>query len=107
MDLFGLLYLDELSHGLANLSMFPYFDMAHYVVSVMALREQPGEWLQVQVLALFHGKRRHLVFCRDKTSCFVSHNSDTVKLLISLFISVQLNWYFKLSTGMTRSYRNT
>ncbi|XP_061656887.1 trimeric intracellular cation channel type B isoform X1 [Syngnathoides biaculeatus] len=34
--------LDELSHGLANLSMFPYFDMAHYVVSVMALREQPG-----------------------------------------------------------------
>lgn len=45
MDLFGLLYLDELSHGLANLSMFPYFDMAHYVVSVMALREQPGKWL--------------------------------------------------------------
>lgn len=42
MDLFGLLHLDELSHGLANLSMFPYFDMAHYMVSVMALREQPG-----------------------------------------------------------------
>ncbi|XP_019746083.1 trimeric intracellular cation channel type B isoform X2 [Hippocampus comes] len=34
--------LDVLSHGLANLSMFPFFDMAHYVVSVMALREQPG-----------------------------------------------------------------
>lgn len=43
MDLSGMLYVDELSHGLANLSMFPYFDMAHYVVSVMALREQPGE----------------------------------------------------------------
>ncbi|XP_041816112.1 trimeric intracellular cation channel type B [Chelmon rostratus] len=42
MDLFGVLQLDELSHGLANLSMFPYFDMAHYIVSVMALREQPG-----------------------------------------------------------------
>ncbi|XP_051268778.1 trimeric intracellular cation channel type B [Dicentrarchus labrax] len=42
MDLFGVLHLDELSHGLANLSMFPYFDMAHYIVSVMALREQPG-----------------------------------------------------------------
>lgn len=42
MDLFGLLHLDELSHGLANLSMFPYFDMAHYIVSVMSLREQPG-----------------------------------------------------------------
>uniref|UniRef100_A0A8C7YCK5 Uncharacterized protein n=1 Tax=Oryzias sinensis TaxID=183150 RepID=A0A8C7YCK5_9TELE len=38
-------YLDELSHGLANLSMFPYFDMAHYIVSVMALREQPGMFL--------------------------------------------------------------
>lgn len=43
MDVFGVLYLDELAHGLANLSMFPYFDMAHYVVSVMALREQPGK----------------------------------------------------------------
>uniref|UniRef100_A0A3B3H992 Transmembrane protein 38B n=1 Tax=Oryzias latipes TaxID=8090 RepID=A0A3B3H992_ORYLA len=41
-DSMELLYLDELSHGLANLSMFPYFDMAHYIVSVMALREQPG-----------------------------------------------------------------
>lgn len=43
MDLLGVLHLDELSHGLANLSMFPYFDMAHYVVSIMALREQPGK----------------------------------------------------------------
>lgn len=43
MDVFEVLHLDELSHGLANLSMFPYFDMAHYIVSVMALREQPGE----------------------------------------------------------------
>lgn len=43
MDLFGFLQLDELSHGLANLSMFPYFDMAHYIVSVMSLREQPGK----------------------------------------------------------------
>ncbi|KAK2819239.1 hypothetical protein Q5P01_024800 [Channa striata] len=42
MDVFGVLGLDELSRGLANLSMFPYFDMAHYTVSVMALREQPG-----------------------------------------------------------------
>ncbi|KAM9735468.1 trimeric intracellular cation channel type B [Menidia menidia] len=42
MDLFGLMFLDDLSHGLASLSMFPYFDMAHYIVSVMALREQPG-----------------------------------------------------------------
>uniref|UniRef100_A0A3Q1GXF4 Transmembrane protein 38B n=1 Tax=Acanthochromis polyacanthus TaxID=80966 RepID=A0A3Q1GXF4_9TELE len=42
MDLIGALHLDELSHGLANLSMFPYFEMAHYIVSVMALREQPG-----------------------------------------------------------------
>ncbi|KAG7282115.1 hypothetical protein CRUP_008227 [Coryphaenoides rupestris] len=42
MDLMGMLHLDDMAHGLANLSMFPYFDTAHYVVSVMALREQPG-----------------------------------------------------------------
>ncbi|KAK5900826.1 hypothetical protein CgunFtcFv8_025755 [Champsocephalus gunnari] len=42
MDLLEVLHLDELSHGLANVSMFPYFDMAHYIVSIMALREQPG-----------------------------------------------------------------
>lgn len=42
MDLFNLLGLDGLSHGLAGLSMFPYFDVAHYAVSVMSLREQPG-----------------------------------------------------------------
>uniref|UniRef100_A0A673YCV5 Transmembrane protein 38B n=1 Tax=Salmo trutta TaxID=8032 RepID=A0A673YCV5_SALTR len=42
MDLFRVLNLDGLSHGLAGLSMFPYFDTAHYTVSVMALREQPG-----------------------------------------------------------------
>lgn len=43
MDLFEVLHLDQLSHGLANLPMFPYFDMAHYIVSIMALREQPGK----------------------------------------------------------------
>lgn len=43
MGLFALLLLDELSHGLANLSMFPYFDTAHYVVTIMSVREQPGE----------------------------------------------------------------
>ncbi|XP_076019846.1 trimeric intracellular cation channel type B [Genypterus blacodes] len=42
MDILHVLNLDALSHGLANLSMFPYFDMAHYTVSIMALREQPG-----------------------------------------------------------------
>lgn len=39
-----MLHLDEVSHGLAKLSMFPYFDTAHYIVSVLALREQPGEF---------------------------------------------------------------
>ncbi|XP_008324182.1 trimeric intracellular cation channel type B [Cynoglossus semilaevis] len=42
MEVFGIMHLDQLSQGLANLSMFPYFDMAHYMVSVMALREKPG-----------------------------------------------------------------
>lgn len=44
MNLLEMLHLDELSHGLANLSMFPFFDMAHYIMSVMALREQPGKF---------------------------------------------------------------
>ncbi|XP_061589237.1 trimeric intracellular cation channel type B [Cololabis saira] len=35
-------YLEEAARGLADLAMFPCFDVAHYVVSVMALREQPG-----------------------------------------------------------------
>ncbi|XP_054896560.1 trimeric intracellular cation channel type B [Poeciliopsis prolifica] len=42
MSLVEMLSLDELSDGLANLPMFPYFEIAHYVVSVVALREQPG-----------------------------------------------------------------
>ncbi|XP_018518004.1 trimeric intracellular cation channel type B isoform X1 [Lates calcarifer] len=62
MDVLGLLHLDELSHGLANLSMFPYFDMAHYIVSVMALREQPGalEVSRVSPLACWFSS---MLFC--------------------------------------------
>ncbi|XP_068430236.1 trimeric intracellular cation channel type B [Clinocottus analis] len=62
MDLFGLLHLDELSHGLANLSMFPFFDMAHYIVSILALREQPGalEVSRVSPLACWFSS---MLFC--------------------------------------------
>ncbi|XP_023141232.1 trimeric intracellular cation channel type B [Amphiprion ocellaris] len=62
MDLIGALHLDELSHGLANLSMFPYFEMAHYIVSVMALREQPGalEVSRVSPLACWFSS---MLFC--------------------------------------------
>ncbi|ROL46666.1 Trimeric intracellular cation channel type B [Anabarilius grahami] len=42
MDVFEFLSVNELALGLSNLSMFPYFDMAHYIISVMSLREQPG-----------------------------------------------------------------
>ncbi|KAF7661501.1 hypothetical protein LDENG_00260500 [Lucifuga dentata] len=52
MDLFDVLNLDGLAHGLANLSMFPYFDMAHYIVSIMSLREQPGALLVSRVSPL-------------------------------------------------------
>ncbi|KAM6975580.1 trimeric intracellular cation channel type B [Tautogolabrus adspersus] len=62
MDLFEVLHLDELSHGLANLSMFPYFDMAHYVVSVMALREQPGA-LQVSRVSPLACWFSSMLFC--------------------------------------------
>lgn len=62
MDLLELLYVDELAHGLANLSMFPYFDTAHYIVSVMALREQPGalEVSRVSPLACWFSS---MLFC--------------------------------------------
>ncbi|XP_063334481.1 trimeric intracellular cation channel type B [Pelmatolapia mariae] len=62
MDLLSVLHFDELSHGLANLSMFPYFDMAHYIVSVMALREQPGalEVSRVSPLACWFSS---MLFC--------------------------------------------
>lgn len=62
MDLFEALHLDELSHGLANLSMFPYFDMAHYIVSVMALREQPGA-LQVSRVSPLACWFSSMLFC--------------------------------------------
>ncbi|XP_071752872.1 trimeric intracellular cation channel type B [Centroberyx gerrardi] len=62
MDLFGVLNLDELSHGLANLPMFPYFDMAHYVVSVMSLREQPGA-LEVSRRSPFACWFSSMLFC--------------------------------------------
>ncbi|XP_056587906.1 trimeric intracellular cation channel type B [Triplophysa dalaica] len=42
MDVFGFLNLNELALGLSQISLFPFFDMAHYIVSVMSLREQPG-----------------------------------------------------------------
>ncbi|KAI3362254.1 hypothetical protein L3Q82_012577 [Scortum barcoo] len=62
MDLLEVLHLDELSQGLANLSMFPYFDMAHYIVSIMALREQPGalEVSRVSPLACWFSS---MLFC--------------------------------------------
>lgn len=62
MDLLKLLSVDELAHGLANLSMFPYFDMAHYVISVMSLREQQGalEVSRVSPLACWFSS---MLFC--------------------------------------------
>ncbi|XP_059214257.1 trimeric intracellular cation channel type B [Centropristis striata] len=62
MDLFGVLHLDELSHGLANLPMFPYFDMAHYIVSIMSLREQPGA-LQVSRVSPLACWFSSMLFC--------------------------------------------
>lgn len=43
MDLFRLLNVNELAVALSKMNMFPYFDAAHYIVSVMSLREQPGK----------------------------------------------------------------
>ncbi|XP_003965245.1 trimeric intracellular cation channel type B [Takifugu rubripes] len=62
MDLLEVLHLDELSHGLAKLSMFPYFDMAHYIMSVLALREQPGA-LEVSRVSPFACWFSSMLFC--------------------------------------------
>lgn len=35
--------ITEVSVQFARLSMFPFFDGAHYVVSVLSAREQAGE----------------------------------------------------------------
>ncbi|KAJ8286618.1 hypothetical protein GJAV_G00041200 [Gymnothorax javanicus] len=42
MDFLAILNLDELSLAMSKLAMYPLFDTAHYIVSLMALREQPG-----------------------------------------------------------------
>ncbi|XP_006009200.1 trimeric intracellular cation channel type B [Latimeria chalumnae] len=42
MELLSALKLDQLSLHFSKISLYPYFDMAHYIVSVMALREQLG-----------------------------------------------------------------
>ncbi|XP_056157952.1 trimeric intracellular cation channel type B [Lampris incognitus] len=62
MELLEVLHFDQLSHGLAQLSMFPYFDMAHYTVSVMALREQPGA-LEVSRRSPFACWFSSMLFC--------------------------------------------
>ncbi|CAL1567515.1 unnamed protein product [Knipowitschia caucasica] len=54
--------VDALAHGLANLSMFPYFDIAHYIVSVMSLREQPGA-LEVSRLSPLACWFSSMLFC--------------------------------------------
>lgn len=35
---------DELTLAFARTSMFPFFDIAHYLVSLMALKRQSGEF---------------------------------------------------------------
>ncbi|KAJ8338997.1 hypothetical protein SKAU_G00357830 [Synaphobranchus kaupii] len=42
MDLLAFLNPNELSLGMSKLAMYPLFDTAHYIVSLMALKEQPG-----------------------------------------------------------------
>lgn len=34
---------NDLTLAFSHTSMFPFFDMAHYLVSVMAMKRQPGE----------------------------------------------------------------
>nr|XP_023658510.1 trimeric intracellular cation channel type B-like isoform X1 [Paramormyrops kingsleyae] len=57
MELLAFLNLDELALAMSQMSMYPLFESAHYIVSVMSLKEQPGA---VEVA------------CRSPVACWVS-----------------------------------
>lgn len=77
MFLLEVLHLDDLSHGLANLPMFPYFDMAHFIMSVVALREQPGR----------SPKPRHVISHRGRLSQAFPRTNNVTLLLFSAVLS--------------------
>ncbi|XP_028660890.1 trimeric intracellular cation channel type B [Erpetoichthys calabaricus] len=42
MELLSAMHLDELSLRFSQINMYPLFDIAHYIISVLALKEQAG-----------------------------------------------------------------
>lgn len=93
MDVFAILNLNELALGLSNLSMFPYFDMAHYIISVMSLREQPGKRNHTES-PLMHQIHNELLLLQVYFVAFLIMSQVFMKLKVALRCNrIVLNQY--------------
>lgn len=117
MDLFGFLNLNELALGLSQMSMFPYFDMAHYIVSVMSLREQPGKpkstnFIVFQVVCCMFARARvqYVLVCTALYSIWLFTCNTNALLFINMLCIVLLlslcflSTWLCLSSGFTSSH---
>lgn len=83
MDVFAILNLNELALGLSNLPMFPFFDMAHYIISVMSLREQPGKRNHTES-PVMHQIHNALLLLQVYFAAFLSMSQVFMKLKVAL-----------------------
>lgn len=83
MDVFAILNLNELALGLSNLPMFPFFDMAHYIISVMSLREQPGKRNHTES-PVMHQMHNALLLIQVYFAAFLSMSQVFMKLKVAL-----------------------
>ena len=45
MDVLGALNLGDIAQTFSKMGMFPVFDLAYYIVSILYLKYEPGQWL--------------------------------------------------------------
>ncbi|XP_027882117.1 trimeric intracellular cation channel type B isoform X1 [Xiphophorus couchianus] len=110
MSFFDMSSLDELSDGLANLPMFPYFEIAHYIVSVMALREQPGALVlsRISPLACWFSSMLHCFGGAVLTGIMLAEppigplsNSDNILLASIIWYLIfycPMDWVYSFTT---------
>lgn len=60
---------NELTLAFSRTSMFPFFDIAHYLVSVMALKHQPGECWAPRIVPLRDHSPRGRPELGERPSC--------------------------------------
>lgn len=44
MDVLDVLNLGEFAQYFSKMAMFPVFDLAYYIVSILYLKYEPGKW---------------------------------------------------------------